>query len=215
MRRTSFPPPLERTVVPDGELAYDPDFLTIQAADRLLTRLTAQIQWEQHVIRVRGREVACPRLSAWYGNKVAHYSYSGLTLEPRPWPSALATLRRRVEAATGTRFNAVLANLYRDGRDGMGWHSDDEPELGRNPVIASVSLGAPRRFRLRHVGPPRLTLAFDLTHGSLLVMAGELQHYWRHAVPKTTRAVAPRLNLTFRRVMSPREMRASQNEPEV
>ncbi len=210
MARRPLPPALERTAVPDGELAFDPEFLSAEAADLLLARLTQQIAWQQHVIRVHGRDVTCPRLSAWYGNKTARYSYSGLTLEPRPWLSALRELRRIVEAAAGVRFNAVLANLYRGGSDSMGWHADNEPELGDNPVIASVSLGAPRRFRLRHIGPPELALAFDLTHGSLLVMAGELQHHWRHAIPKTTRSVDPRLNLTFRRILSARELALSQ-----
>jgi alkylated DNA repair dioxygenase AlkB len=201
-----LPPPLERTAVPDGELAYDPEFLSAEIADRLLARLTTEIAWDQHVLQWFGRGRPSPRLSAWYGNATARYSYSGLTLEPRPWLAPLATLRRKVQAAAGARFNAVLANLYRDGNDSMGWHADDEPELGTSPVIASVSLGAPRRFRLRHVGPPDLALAFDLTHGSLLVMAGELQHHWRHTVPKTTRSIGPRLNLTFRRILPPREL---------
>lgn len=187
--------------LPDADLGYDAGFLDRLSADRLLEWSLTHIRWEHHVIRIFGRDVPTPRRSAWFGDPGARYTYSGLTLDPRPWPPALAPLRDRVEAAIGSRFNAVLANLYRDGTDSMGWHADDEPELGRDPVIASVSVGAVRRFTMRHATRRDLEhLVLELEHGSLLVMAGSTQHHWRHALPKTRRPVGPRVNLTFRSV---------------
>lgn len=187
--------------LPDADLGYDAGFLDRRSADRLLEWSLTHIRWEHHVIRIFGRDVPTPRRSAWFGDPGARYTYSGLTLDPRPWPPALAPLRDRVEAAIGSRFNAVLANLYRDGTDSMGWHADDEPELGRDPVIASVSVGAVRRFTMRHATRRDLEhLVLELEHGSLLVMAGSTQHHWRHALPKTRRPVGPRVNLTFRSV---------------
>jgi alkylated DNA repair dioxygenase AlkB len=144
-----------------------------------------------------------PRLTAWYGDATARYSYSGLDLTPQPWTPALLALRTQVEQATGVTFNSVLLNLYRTGQDSMGWHADDEPELGPEPVIASISLGATRRFRLRprHSQQlPHAPLGLDLPSGSLLVMRGTTQQHWQHAVPKTARPVGPRLNLTFRTI---------------
>ena len=148
---------------------------------------------------LRGREVDCPRLSGWEGD--AAYSYSGLTLRPAPWTPGVTAVRRRIEAATGDAFNSVLANLYRDGGDRMGWHADDEPELGRSPVIASASFGAPRRFLLR---PKRggASVCILLEPGSLLVMRGATQRHWTHSVPPTRRTVGPRINLTFRRILA-------------
>jgi alkylated DNA repair dioxygenase AlkB len=142
--------------------------------------------------------VASPRLSAWYGDPGAIYSYSGLRLEPLPWTPVLLEIRQVVTDLAETPFNSVLLNLYRDGQDSMGWHSDAEPELGRNPVIASVSLGAVRRFVLRHKKRKEQHIALELESGSVLVMGGALQHYWRHALPKIRQAVGPRINLTFR-----------------
>lgn len=175
-------------------------WLEAERADALLAALCASIPFEQHRLRLFGREVDAPRLSCWIGDRHARYRYSGTTFDPHPWPDALRALRDRVESACGARFNSVLANLYRDGRDAMGWHSDDEPELGPRPVIASVSLGGTRRFRLRprHANAPGTTL--ELPHGSLLCMAGSTQHNYMHAVPRTRRPVAQRLNLTFRRI---------------
>jgi alkylated DNA repair dioxygenase AlkB len=171
------------------------------SSDALLRTLEASIPWTQHHIRLFGRSVASPRLSCWIGDPGMAYTYSGARFEPHPWPGALAALRDAVSDAAGVRFNSVLANLYRDGRDGMGWHSDDEPELGPQPVIASVSLGATRRFAFKHRTRPGVGLTLPLTAGSLLVMAGDTQRHYRHAVPKTTRPVGPRINLTFRTIL--------------
>lgn len=147
-----------------------------------------------------GRPVRVPRLVAWHGDPAAVYTYSGTEHLPRPWTPALERVRRRAEALTGHAFNAVLLNLYRDGRDGMGWHADDEPELGPEPVVASASFGATRRFCLRHRRRRDLKLDVPLGHGSLLLMHGATQRHWLHAVPKTRQPVGARINLTFRRV---------------
>ncbi len=147
-----------------------------------------------------GRPRLVPRLVAWHGDPGATYTYSGTPHEPLPWTPALEQVRRRVQELSGLQFNAVLLNLYRDGRDGMGWHADDEPELGPDPAIASVSLGAVRRFCLRHRRRKGLRTDLSLPHGSLLLMTGATQGHWVHALPKTAVPVGERINLTFRRV---------------
>jgi alkylated DNA repair dioxygenase AlkB len=175
-------------------VAYRPGW--VESPDDTFRVLEAEIGWEQHRIRMHGRTVPTPRLTAWMGD--AAYTYSGLVNEPQPWPAALADLRDRLTAELGVAFNSCLANLYRDGRDSMGYHSDNEPELGPRPVIASISLGARRRFALRHrTTGERWT--WELGEGDLLVMSAESQSDYAHAVPKTARPVGPRLNLTFRR----------------
>jgi alkylated DNA repair dioxygenase AlkB len=185
----------------DGDARFIADFLTRPQSAACFSELLDCVDWGQHIIRIRGREVASPRLSAWYGDPDAHYSYSGLALEPRPWLPVILDLKTRVEAVCDAPFNSVLLNLYRDGADSMGWHSDDEPELGERPVIASLSLGATRRFRLRHRRRKELEpVAVDLENGSLLIMQGDTQRYWKHQVPKTKRVTEPRMNLTFRSV---------------
>lgn len=189
--------------VPAAELLFDADFLSEPAAEALLTQLTASVPWRHEPIHLFGKEVLQPRLTAWYGDAGATYRYSGLTLEPLPWLPALHALRQQVEAATSSRFNSVLLNLYRTGQDSMGYHADDEPELGPEPVIASVTLGATRTFRLRPrpvLQPVPAAFSLALTAGSLLLMRGPTQRNWLHALPKTARPVGPRLNLTFRLV---------------
>ena len=191
--------PLLPLSLPHAKLLFDPTFLLPPDAHALLAQLTAEVAWDQRSIRLYGREMPQPRLTAWYGDPAARYTYSGLAWEPRPWTPALLALRQRVETATGARFNSVLLNQYRDGRDSMGWHADDEPELGPAPAIASLSLGAARRFRLRpRAGLAHPPLSLDLPGGSLLLMRGPTQQHWQHALPKTARLVGPRLNLTFR-----------------
>jgi alkylated DNA repair dioxygenase AlkB len=144
-----------------------------------------------------GRRIPIPRLTAWHG--AAGYVYSGIRLTPAPWTPPLLELKALAERLAGQSFNSVLLNLYRDGRDSVSWHADNEPGLGRDPVIASLSLGAVRRFQLKHRRlPERLTL--DLPHGSCLIMAGATQHHWLHQLPKTKAPVGPRINLTFRRM---------------
>ena len=180
-----------------GCVAYRPGWVPDHAA--LLDRLRAEISWEQHEITLFGRTVPTPRLTAWMGD--AAYAYSGVVNEPTPWPAALAALRQRLSDELGVAFNSCLANLYRDGSDSMGFHSDDEPELGPEPTIASVSLGARRRFVLRHRAT-RERWTWDLGEGDLLVMRGDSQRDYAHAVPKTTRLIGPRMNLTFRHFQS-------------
>jgi alkylated DNA repair dioxygenase AlkB len=190
---------------PATGLHYAAGWLPPTHADALLAALMAQIPWETHLIRLFGRLVDAPRLSCWIGDDDAAYTYSGTRFAPRPWPPALDAVREELSAALGVRFNSVLANLYRDGRDRMGWHSDDEPELGPTPTIASLSLGASRRFLLKPRRPPAAgpvrAHALDLAHGSLLVMADHCQRDYRHALAGTARPVPARLNLTFRRIL--------------
>jgi alkylated DNA repair dioxygenase AlkB len=192
--------PLIPLALPGADLAFAPHWLPTDEADVLFAALRTDVPWETHRLRLFGREVASPRLSCWIGEPDAVYTYSGSTFAPHPWPTALLSLRERLAGALGTRFNSVLANLYRDGRDTMGWHSDDEPELGPAPVIASLSLGATRRFVLKSRNAQGERLAIDLPHGSLLVMRGETQRRYRHALPRTVKPVGPRINLTFRRI---------------
>lgn len=189
-----------RLDLPDAELLLFPNWLDAFDAARLERELREVIPWEVHRIRLFGREVDSPRLSCWIGDPDAAYRYSGALFEPRPWPEALRPVRDRLARELGGAFNSVLANRYRDGRDAMGWHSDAEPELGPEPVIASLSLGATRRFALKHRQRPEQRLALDLPAGSLLVMAGTTQRFYRHALPRTARPVGERLNLTFRRI---------------
>ncbi|MDB5072624.1 MAG: repair system protein [Candidatus Eremiobacteraeota bacterium] len=193
-----------RRVVLDehGLVTYDRDFLDAATADELLRELLGAVPWKQEHLRLYGRAIPFPRLTAWYGDSGAVYTYSGIVNVPRAWTAGLARLRDRLHVALGVRFNSALLNLYRTGSDGMGWHADDEPELGERPVIASLSLGATRRFELRRL-PKGDTRGLALEHGSLLVMSGETQSCWKHQVPKETTVRAPRVNLTFR-VIDPR-----------
>ncbi len=189
---------LESLPLPDADLGFAAAWMEASSAHALQQTLRAQLPWSVHRIRLFGREVDSPRLSAWIGDPDATYRYSGTRFDPHPWPQVLEPLRERLSGMLGVPFNSVLANLYRDGRDAMGWHSDDEPELGPEPVIASLSLGAMRRFVLKHRNNPAHRLALDLPAGSLLVMRGATQRFYRHALPRTARPVGERINLTFR-----------------
>jgi alkylated DNA repair dioxygenase AlkB len=187
-----------RLNLPDAEVSYHPAFFESAEADRLLETLTHAIAWRADTIRMFGRWVDQPRLTAWYADSGCAYTYSGTTMQPQAWIPELTALKQRIEPVAGVTFNSVLLNYYRSERDSMSWHADDEKELGENPVIASVSLGAMRRFHLKHKTRPEQKAAIDLTHGSLLIMAGATQHHWLHQVPKSARSHAPRINLTFR-----------------
>jgi alkylated DNA repair dioxygenase AlkB len=187
----------ELTAIPieDGELALLPQLPMPISNAEIVARLVDETPWRADTVVVYGKRYLQPRLTAWYGE--ASYTYSGLTLQPLPLTPLLEQLRAAVEQATGRRYNSVLLNYYRDGADSMGMHSDDEPELGPQPVIASLSYGATRTFVLRHKRSKR-TVKLDLTDGSLLLMAGALQAHWLHGINKTAKLVGPRLNLTFR-----------------
>lgn len=185
-------------VLPGATLRFAIGLFADPAA--VFAQLQAEIAWEQHYLTIFGRRVASPRQSCWVGDADAAYTYSGTRFAPRPWTPVLAQLRERMDALCAQPFNSVLCNLYRDGRDSMGWHSDDEPELGPEPLIASLSFGATRRFRLRHRRDPALQLELALPSGSLLLMAGTTQRHYRHDLPRALRVQAPRINLTFRRI---------------
>lgn len=186
-------------------------WLSADAAQALFATLQVQLPWEVHRVRLFGREVDSPRLSCWIGDADAAYTYSGVRHTPQAWPAALRPVRERLTHELATPFNSVLANLYRDGNDAIGWHADDEQELGPQPVIAALSFGAARRFLLKPKsaapdpsGVAQPALSLDLTPGSLLVMAGDTQHHYRHALPRTRRTVGARISLTFRHTLSAR-----------
>ncbi len=200
--RELFPTNGEIIALPGAMLRFVPHWLGQAEADALFACLLEEVPWENHRIRMFGRLVDSPRLSCWMGDAGAEYRYSGAHFIPRPWSPELQALCERVGRASGALFNSVLLNRYRNGRDAMGWHSDDEPELGREPVIASVSLGASRRFLLKRRDGQAERQRLALTHGSLLVMAGRTQHEWLHALPRTARPVGERINLTFRCIHS-------------
>ena len=179
----------------DGALRLHEAVLAEAAAARLFAQLMTITPWRQEIATVMGRRLPIPRLTAWHG--AAGYVYSGIRMTPAPWNPPLLEIKAVAEACAGRAFNSVLLNLYRNGRDSVSWHADNEPGLGRNPVIASVSLGATRRFQMKHRRRDE-RLALELPPGSCLVMAGATQHHWLHQVPKTGRPVGPRINLTFR-----------------
>lgn len=187
----------------DGSALLLPGFIPVDEADALLARLRDGLPWEETSLSMFGREVREPRLSAWHADPGVVYGYSGRNRVAHPWTADLDALRRRCEARCATSFNGVLANLYRDGRDHMGWHADDEPTLGADPVIASLSFGAERRFDMRHRETGE-TVSCTLGHGSLLVMSGLSQARWKHRLPRAARITSVRVNLTFRRIVAAR-----------
>ena len=184
--------------MPDADVRFYPRCFDESEAARLLAELTQTISWRQDQIRLFGRWVDQPRLTAWHGDPGCSYTYSGMTMQPQAWTTELLAIKERIEPVAGVVFNSVLLNYYRTERDSMGWHSDDEKELGENPVIASVNLGATRRLHFKHKLHKEQRVALDLTAGSLLIMAGPTQHFWLHQLPKSARSLGPRINLTFR-----------------
>ncbi|MGJ0485819.1 MAG: alpha-ketoglutarate-dependent dioxygenase AlkB family protein [Methylomicrobium sp.] len=184
----------------DGELYWVRAFYNQPEADRLFAEFYRTLAWQEESIPIFGKWCKVPRLMCWYGDAEAVYRYSGVAHQPLPWTSELWSVKAQIETFSRCAFNSVLANLYRDGRDSMGYHADNEKELGINPVIASLSLGDSRLFRLHHK-KRRENLDIVLEHGDLLFMAGALQHHWVHALPKTRQAKNSRINLTFRRIL--------------
>ena len=186
--------------LPDAELHYRPQFFPKPTADRLLQELMEKIEWTQNKIRFYGKESLVPRLEAWYGDPGKSYAYSGIQMNPKPWTKELVEIKEAIEKEARVPFNSVLINYYRDGKDRVAWHSDDEKELGQPPIIGSVSLGAERKFKLRHKKYKENGLKTEimLQHGSFLLMKGPTQHHWMHEIPRTAKPIGPRINLTFR-----------------
>ncbi|WP_222983632.1 alpha-ketoglutarate-dependent dioxygenase AlkB family protein [Flagellimonas meishanensis] len=191
---------LKRTVLdlPDCDIVYYPNFFQAKKALILFEKLRKEVPWQQDHITLFGKTHPQPRLTALFGNNGKSYSYSNITMNPHGFTPDLLHIKTAIEKETQANFTTCLLNLYRDGRDSNGWHADDEKELGQNPIIASVSLGAPRFFHLRHKHDRSLKYKMRLEHGSLLVMSGKTQHFWQHQIPKTSKKIGERINLTFR-----------------
>ncbi|AWI25708.1 alpha-ketoglutarate-dependent dioxygenase AlkB family protein [Flavobacterium pallidum] len=186
--------------LPDAEIVYYPHIFSTDKSDDMFRHLLDGILWQQDDITLFGKTHAQPRLTALYGNQGKPYSYSGIVMKPHPWNALLTYIKEEVEQICGFPFTTVLLNQYRDGKDSNGWHADDEKELGRNPVIASVSFGTERFFHLKHNTEPEQKLKILLESGSLLLMKGTTQHFWKHQIPKTTKPIGTRINLTFRAI---------------
>lgn len=212
--------------VPNGELIYGEHFFDKKISDRSieyflenesfdwksanwrnfdkenLSNITFKnIDWQHDKLKMYGKEIFLPRYSAWYGDYDKPYTYSGITLQPKKWNKGLLFLKEQIEKISNENFNSVLLNWYRDGEDYINWHTDSEKELGLNPVIGSINFGETRRFLIRRIDDNSIKLEFPLKHGTLLIMAGELQHYWQHSVPKEKKVKNSRINLTFRKII--------------
>lgn len=185
------------TVIKNGEYLFFPNFFSKLESDLFLQKLKTEILWKQESMNMYGKQLNFPRLTAWYGDDEKPYSFSGIKLSPQPWNEDLIEIKNKIESKALVNFNSVLLNRYRNGSDSISWHTDAEKELGQNPIIASVNFGETRKFQLRHIHTKE-KLEIELTHGSLLIMQGELQHFWQHQVPKTAENVNERINLTFR-----------------
>ncbi len=196
---------MEKLPMVDADITLYQQIALDQPYDELLHELIDNITWRQEEVTIYGKTHLQPRLSAWYGDKKLDYSYSGITLQPQPWSQTLVDLKTRIESLVGQGFNSVLLNYYRDHRDSMGMHSDDEAELGKQPMIASLSLGEERTLVFRHRYRKDLnTIKLPLPSGSLLLMKGTTQSYWKHGINKHTKPCGPRLNLTFRNIIKHR-----------
>ena len=183
--------------VPNGEYIYIPFFINKSKSDFYLNTLLHEIEWKQEKMNMYGKSIMFPRLTAWYGDSDKPYTFSGITLTPKIWTDELLDIKNAIELQTSVSFNSVLLNLYRNGSDSISWHTDAEKELGKNPIIASVNFGEPRKFQLRHI-QTKQKIEIKLEHGSLLIMQGELQHFWQHQIPKTKKQIEKRINLTYR-----------------
>ncbi len=186
--------------LPDAEIIYYPEFFDKEQADKIYSELLQEIAWQQDLITVFGKTHPQPRLTALYGNEGKPYSYSNITMQPHPWNTLLQKIKYHIETTTECQFTTVLLNQYRDGKDSNGWHADNEKELGTNPIIASLSFGAERVFQLKHNTIADAKKSIVLEHGSLLLMKGSTQHFWKHQIPKTAKPIGNRINLTFRSI---------------
>jgi alkylated DNA repair dioxygenase AlkB len=184
--------------LPNAAIDYYPNFFDVEKSKMLFEKLLNEIPWQQDDITVFGKTHPQPRLTALFGNEGKPYSYSNIVMQPNHWNPLLMFIKNEIEDVCEENFTTVLLNLYRDGRDSNGWHADNEKELGRNPVIASVSFGAGRSFHLKHNTIADAKIKITLENGSLLLMTGETQHFWKHQIPKTAKPMEPRINLTFR-----------------
>jgi alkylated DNA repair dioxygenase AlkB len=184
--------------LPDAEIIYYPAFFDKKEADAIYNELVNTIPWQQDEITVFGKKHLQPRLTALYGNEGKSYSYSNIKMQPHPWNLLLQKLKTKIENVSDANFTTLLLNYYRDGKDSNGLHADNEKELGINPIIASVSFGAERTFQLKHNLYKDQKKSIILEHGSLLLMKGTTQHYWKHQIPKTAKPIGPRINGTFR-----------------
>lgn len=194
---------LERLQIEDADIHFARRLTLSESDECLLRTLIEETPWRSETIKVWGKTYQQPRLIAWYGDKGQRYSYSGISLEPLPWSSTLLAIRDAVQAFSNECFNSVLLNCYRDHRDSMGLHSDDERELGPTPTIASFSLGSTRTLVLKHKHRNDIKrVRIELPAGSLLIMKGQTQRYWKHGIDKQTKTCGPRVNLTFRRIFS-------------
>lgn len=192
-------PPVEgqSVVLQNGEYIYYPNFIDSPTANYYLEAFKNNIEWKQESMNMYGKQVLFPRLTAWYGENDKPYSFSGIKLNPNAWSNELIEIKKLIEPECKVEFNSVLLNLYRDGNDSISWHTDAEKELGKNPLIASVNFGVERKFQIRH-NETQETHTILLKHGSLLIMKGQLQHFWKHQVPKQKTVLKERINLTFR-----------------
>ncbi len=194
----------DKRIIPDlqdADLSYFPKYFPPIVADRYYEFLLEDLDWRQYDIKIFGKKIPQPRLTALYAEGKNSYTYSNLTLFPNSFTPELAEIKSEIENTTGFSFTHCLANLYREGNDSMGWHADDERELGQEPVIASLSFGAVRKFQMKHKLNSNIKYEVNLEHGSLLLMKGKTQEYWKHQIPKTKTEVSPRINLTFRRIL--------------
>jgi len=192
---------MENLLPKDGEVYMLPQFFSNEESDRLYKSLQTNIAWKQEPIKMFGKEIMQPRLTAWYGDERMSYTYSGITMQPLSWNDDLTFIKNKIEVETGYAFNSALLNFYRDGNDSVGWHRDNEKSLGINPIIASVSFGTSRDFHLKHVTDRDLTVKVPLTNGSLLLMKGKTQHHWLHSIQKEPKVRSGRINITFRTIV--------------
>jgi alkylated DNA repair dioxygenase AlkB len=192
--------PQEKIVfdLPDADIVYYPNYFDSQKSNDFFKKLQTEVPWQQDKITIYGKIHPQPRLTALYGNEGKPYGYSNIVMHPHPWSSLIMFIKNEVEEVCPENFTTVLLNKYRTGKDSNGWHADNEKELGRNPTIASISFGAERVFQLKHNNIANLKQNIVLQHGSLLLMKGTTQHFWKHQIPKTSKDIGERINLTFR-----------------
>lgn len=196
------PREFEKHTLRDGEVWYMPNFMPADKAMFYYKTLMENINWRQEEIKMYGKVYPVPRKTAWYGYEGFNYKYSGILCNPEPWTKELLDIKKVIEHFVPNHdFNSVLLNLYRNGNDKVSWHADNESGLGENPTIASVSIGATRRFDLKHKDYPDEKLQIELTSGSLVVMTGSLQHHWLHQIPVQKKIKEPRINLTYRTIV--------------